>query len=195
MSRTPRIPTELTERPFSLGEARTAGLTKGSLKGRAWRRIGAGLYCWAGLAEDPWQVLRAWRDSLPKEALFAGATAAWISGLDFNATDPVEIVVPRHSGIRSRPGLSVRHCQIPASESITVRGLRALTLHRALCDLCLARPAVEVLIAIDMALHGRLTNVAALSRYTNTAPCRAQMCRRISMTARIVSQAGPTCTT
>lgn len=173
MSRTPRIPTELTERPFSLGEARRAGLTKSSLKGRAWRRLAAGLYCWSGLAEDPWQVLCAWRDSLPKEALFAGKTAAWILGLDFNATDPVEIVVPRHSGIRSRPGLSVRHCQIPASEAIAVRGLRTLTLHRALCDLCLAWPSVEVLIAIDMALHGRLTNAAALSRYTNTAAGRA----------------------
>jgi very-short-patch-repair endonuclease len=115
------------------------------------------LYCWSGLEEDPWQVLRAWQDSLPKEALFAGATAAWISGLDFKAIDPVEIVVPRRSGVRSRPGLTVRHCQVPASDAITIRGLRTTTLNRAICDLSLRLPAVEVLVAIDMAMHRGLT--------------------------------------
>jgi very-short-patch-repair endonuclease len=145
-----------------LGEALKAGLTKSSLKGRAWRRLGAGLYCWSDLAEDPWHVLCAWRDSLPKAALFAGVTAAWISGLDFKATDPVEIVVPRHSGVRSRPGLSVRHCQIQASEAVTVRGLPTTTLHRTLRDLSLRLPAVEVLVAIDMAVHKGLLDATAL---------------------------------
>jgi very-short-patch-repair endonuclease len=152
MSRRPRIPTELTKRPFSLDEARIAGLTKSSLRGRAWRRLGARLYCWNGLAQDPWQVLSAWRDSLPAEAFFAGPTAAWILGLDFNPIEPVEIVVPRSSGVRSRPGLSVRHCNIPPSEGITVRGLHTTTLCRTLRDLCLRWHAVEVLAAMDMAL-------------------------------------------
>ncbi|HLQ15950.1 MAG TPA: hypothetical protein VK256_08855, partial [Candidatus Eisenbacteria bacterium] len=127
------------------------------MKGRTWRRLGARLYCWSGLDEDPWQVLRAWQDSLPEEAVFAGATAAWISGLDFKPTDPVEIVVPRNSGIRSRPGLRVRHCRILAAEAITVRGLRTTTMNRALRDLSLRLPAVEVLIAFDMAMHRGLT--------------------------------------
>jgi hypothetical protein len=157
MARTPRIPPELTERPFSLGEARIAGLTKSSLRGRAWRRLGARLYCWNGLAEDPRQVLCAWRDSLPQEALFAGQTAAWILGLDFPAIDPVEIVVPRRSGVRSRPGLSVRHCNIPPSEAITVRGLHTTTLCRTLRDLSLRWAAVEVLVAMDMAVAKGLT--------------------------------------
>jgi very-short-patch-repair endonuclease len=139
-----------------LGEALTAGLSKSSLKGRTWRRLGKGLYCWSGLDEDPWQVLCAWRDSLPEAALFAGATAAWLSGLDFNPTNPVEIVLPRQSGVRSRPGLSVRHCQIPASETVAFRGLRSTTLHRTLSDFCLRLPDVEVLIAIDMALSKKL---------------------------------------
>src|SRR5260370_32424407 len=113
MGRNPRIAMELQERPFSLAEARAAGLTWRSLQGKAWRRLGSGLYCWNGLDQDPWQVLRAWQDSLPECALFAGATAAWIAGLDFNPLDPVEIVVPRQSGVRSRPGLSGLHCRIP----------------------------------------------------------------------------------
>jgi hypothetical protein len=103
MSRRPRIPPELTQRPFSLEEARAAGLSKTSLQSKAWRRIGTELYTWSGLPEDPWQVLDAWQDSLPADAVFAGATAAWISGLDFKPIDPVEIAVPPQSGMRSRP--------------------------------------------------------------------------------------------
>jgi len=172
MARTPRIPMELQERPFSLAEARAAGLTWRSLQGKAWRRLGAGLYCWNGLDEDPWQVLRAWQDSLPEEALFAGATAAWIAGLDFNPTNPVEIVVPPNSGLRSRRGLSVRHCQSPASEAITVRGLRATRLHRTLRDLSRRLPAVEVLVAMDMAIAKGLATATALERCAGTRKLR-----------------------
>jgi hypothetical protein len=89
-----------------LEEALDAGLTKRSLQGKAWRRLGWELYCWNGLDEDPWQVLRGWQDLLPFDTVFAGATAAWISGLDFKPTDPVQIVVAPGSGIRSRPGLN-----------------------------------------------------------------------------------------
>src|ERR1700682_1711702 len=173
MSRRPRIPTKLSHRPFSLDEARAAGLTKSSLKGSTWKRLGKGLYRWNGLPEDPWQVLKAWRDSLPAGTLFDGTTAAWISVLDFKATNPVEIVVPRHSGVRSRPGLSARHCEIPDSDATTVRGLRSVNLHRTLCDLCLRWSAEEVLIAIDMALHRKRTNATSLARYAQTAGGRA----------------------
>jgi hypothetical protein len=178
MSRTPHIPVALRARPFSLGEALKAGLTKSSLKGRTWRHLGAGLYCWNSLDEDPWQVLRAWQDSLPKEALFAGATAAWISGLDFKAIDPVEIVVPRHSGVRSRPGLAVRHCQVPASDAITIRGLRTTTLNRALGDLSLRLPAVEVL---GRDRHGNASRLDAELHWAKVAVhCRACGAGRIA---------------
>ena len=173
MPRRPRIPPKLIHRPFSLDEARAAGLTKSSLKGSTWKRLGKGLYRWNGLPEDPWQVLKAWQDSLPAGTLFDGATAAWISGLDFKATNPVQIVVPHHSGVRSRPGLSVRHCEIPGSDATTVRSLRSVTLHRTLCDLCLRWSAEDVLIAIDMALHRKRTSAASLGHYAQTAGGRA----------------------
>lgn len=183
MSRTPQIPPELKVRPFTLDEARLAGLTKSSLKGGAWRRLGRELYVWRGLPDDPWQELRAWQGSLPAEAVFGGATAAWISGLDFNPTDPVEIVVSPNSGVRSRPGLSVRRCQIPAADAITIRGLRALTLHRTLFDLCLRLAAVEVLVAIDMTIKRELTDATALGRYAEKVKGRAGARRLHSLAA------------
>jgi very-short-patch-repair endonuclease len=173
MARTPRIPPELTRRPFSLAEARAAGLTLSALRGRAWRRLSTELYCWREWREDSWLLLSAWQRLLPPEAVFAGATAAWLLGLDLEPTDPVEIVLPRCSGIRSRASLSVRRCEIPPSEIVLIRGLRATALPCTLAGLCLTRPAVDALIAIDMAVRPGLTDAAALGRYAEAAKGRA----------------------
>jgi uncharacterized protein DUF559 len=156
-----------------LEEARKAGVTPSGLRGKAWRRLGAGLYCWSGLREDPLLLLTAWRRALPPESVFSGATAAWLLGLDMSPIDPVEIVVPAGSGVRSRTGLSVRHCEISTREIVSVRGFRATSVHRTLSDLCLRGPAVEALVAIDMAVASRLTDPAALRRHAEATKGRA----------------------
>jgi very-short-patch-repair endonuclease len=171
-----------------LEEARAAGVTLSGLRGKAWRRLGAELYCWSGLREDPLLVLTAWRRVLPPEAVFAGATAAWLLGLDMSPVDPVEIVVPVGSGVRSRAALSVRYCQIPRNEISTLRGLRATTLRRTLIDLCLRLPAVEALVAIDMAVAASLTDPVGLVRYANASNGRAGA-RRLRSLATIAAPA------
>lgn len=183
MGRKPFIPPHLTKRPFSLEEARKAGVTLSGLRGKAWRRLGSELYCWSGLREDPLLVLKAWRSLLPPESVFAGATAAWILGLDMTPIDPVEIVVPVGSGVRSRAGLSVRYCEISRSEISTVRGLRTTTLRRTLTDLCLRLPAVEALVAIDMAVAASLTDRATLIRQAESTKGRAGASRLRSLAA------------
>jgi len=167
VARTPRIPPQLTKRPFSLQDARAAGLTLSALKGKTWRRIDVELYSWAELREDRGLLLKAWQRVLPAEAVFAGPTAAWLFGLDVVPTDPVEIVVPPGSGIRSRNGLSVLRHEIPPHEVVSVRGMRATALRRTLARLCLLGPPVEALAAIDMAVRLGLTDAAALCRYAN----------------------------
>jgi hypothetical protein len=152
-----------------LKEARRAGLTLSSLRGRAWRRLGSELYCSVGGQEDPWLRLMAWKGLLPRRAVFTGATAAWLHGLDFDPVNPVEVVVPLASGVRSRAGLTVRRCQIARCDAVTIRGLRATSLLRTLLDLCLRYPAVEALVAIDMAVRLGSTNAAALRRYAQAA--------------------------
>jgi very-short-patch-repair endonuclease len=165
VGRTPSIPPELTKRPFSVDEAREAGLTLSSLRGKAWQRVGARLYRWAELPKDPWLTLDALRRVLPPESVFVGATAAWLFGLDLDPTNPVEVVVPRSNGYRSRTGLLVRYRDIPAAEVVTIRGLRATTLPLTLAELCLRRPAVEALVAIDMAIRKRRTTSRGLAEY------------------------------
>lgn len=183
MTRTPRIPLELTKKPFSLDEARRAGLTHSSLQGKAWRRLGAELYCWQGMRLDPWLHLSALRQLLPPEAVFAGATAAWMLGLDLVPNDPVEIIVPVGSGIRTRAGLNVRRGEMPSSDVATIRGMRATAVHRTLCDLCLRLPAIDALIAIDMAVHLGLADANSIRHYSNAVQGRAGAYRLRSLAA------------
>jgi len=157
VARNPRIPSELTARPFTLQEARAAGLTRSSLRAKVWRHLGRGLFCWSGVREDPWLLLSALRHALPAPIVFAGATAAWLHGLDLDPVNPVEILVPPLSGIRSRNGLRVRHANLSANETIVIRRLRTTSLDRTLSDLCNQRVPVEALVVIDMALRRGLT--------------------------------------
>ena len=181
MGRTPCIPPELTRRPFSIDEARNAGLSLSALSGKAWQRVGAKLYKWKELPEDPWLTLTAWQQALSTETIFVGATAAWLHGLDLEPTDPVEVAVPASSGLRSRAGLVVRRWEIPSAEVAHIRRLRVTALPRTLAGLCLHRAPVEALVAIDMAIHLRLTDPAALTRYTEESKGRPGIARLRSL--------------
>ena len=160
----PRVPAALRRGPFSLEEARAAGITLTALRGKSWRRLGRELYCWAALHEDHWKLLAAWQRRLPRDSAFAGSTAGWLHGIDLDPIHPIEVVVPSRSAVRSRPGLSVRRSDISTRHLVKVRGLRATTVHSTLSDLCRRLPEVEALIAIDAALHLRLISKAALRR-------------------------------
>jgi very-short-patch-repair endonuclease len=160
--------TNLTVRPFTLDEGLAAGLTPSALSRRPWIRIGSRLYCFESARGDPWQVLFALQQLLPSDAAFAGPTAAWMHGLDFKATDPVEVVTPPGSVSRSRLGLRVRRCGLPPSDVTLIRGLRVTSIHRTLRDLCLRLPPVEGLVALDMALARRRTHATALRSYVES---------------------------
>ncbi len=181
MGKTPCIPHELTRSPFSLDEARNAGLTLSALSGKSRQRLGAELYRWKELPGDPWLTLSAWTRALPPETVFVGATAAWLFGLDFEPTNPVEVAVPPSSGLRSRAGLIVRRCVIPLREIALIRRLRATALPLTLAGLCLQRPASEALVAIDMAIHRGLIDSAALRRYAELSKGRPGAARLQSL--------------
>jgi very-short-patch-repair endonuclease len=156
------IPSELNTRPFTLDEARAAGLTRRVLAGKAWRRIGSSIYCRAGLPEEPWQVLHAWHRRLPG-AVFTGLSAAWLHRLDVDPIHPVEVAVPTTSGVRSRPGLIVRRRTMDAA--IKIRGLPATNVHATLADLCRTLPSVEALVVLDEAARkglGRINTALGL---------------------------------
>ena len=181
VGRTPSVPNRLATRPFTLDDARAAGLTASALCRKRWRRIGSRLYCLDGVDLDPWNVLSALKELLPPDAVFAGSTAGWLNGLGLKPLEPVEVIFPVDSSLRSRFGLKVRRCQVAASEVIRVRGMPVTTLHRTLRDLCLRLPAVEALVALDMAVASRRTDLAALRRYIASAQGRPGVPRMRSL--------------
>jgi very-short-patch-repair endonuclease len=172
VARQPQIPPELTKGPFSLAEARAAGLTLSSLKGSAWRRLGSELYCWRGWRDDRWTLLSAWKRHLPRRVIFSGRSAAAIHGLDFDPCNPVEVIAATDSSLRSVSGLVVRHCDVPKDEVVTIRRLPLTSLERTLRDLCLQWPADEALVAVDMAVRLKLADVVGLWQYTQASAGR-----------------------
>lgn len=148
------------------------GVTSRCLNGRSWRRLGAELYCWAGWRGDRWQLIAAWKRLLPPDAVFAGATAAWLWGFDMKPDDPIEVIVPPSSGLRSRDGLNVRHNTVHLDEVAEVRGLPVTILHRTLRDLCAQLPAVEALCLIDMAIVAKRSDSLTLIDYAGSVPHR-----------------------
>jgi very-short-patch-repair endonuclease len=156
------IPADLKKRPFTLHEARAAGLTRRVLASKSWRRIGPSLYCWADLEVGAWQLLQAWHLRLPN-AVFSGLTAAWLHRLDVDPCHPVEIAVPPASGVRSRPNLVVRRFDLHQTDVTTVRGLATTTLQRTFRDLSRRLPEVEVLVLADAALRLKLGRFADLA--------------------------------
>jgi len=142
-------------RPFSLDEARTAGVSRSSLRGRAWRRVGSQLYRWSGASKDPWKLLETHFGMLPASTVFVGRTAAWMHGLDVNPADPVQVAVPVNCSLKSRAGLEIRH--LPVEDIVVIKGLRATSVGRTLLDLCARESPLDALIAIDMATRMRLS--------------------------------------
>lgn len=140
-------------RPFSVEEARAAGISLRALAGSSWRRLARGMYCWTGLEENPWDLLVAWGASLPPHSSFAGFTAAWLHGADVVPCNPIEVWVAPSCAMRTRPGLHVRHMALRQEDMVTVRGLMATSVRRTFRDLSRRLSPVEFLVLADEALR------------------------------------------
>src|SRR5438309_4395536 len=186
MAHSQLIPVQLRRGPFTLGDARIAGLSRHTLASKSWKHLGTELYCWNGARENQWELISAWGRLLPPNAVFAGSTAAWLLGLDVEPARPVEVILPNPSAVHSRVGLKVHRCQLQDFDVVEVRGLKSTAIHRTLLDLCCRQSDVEALVTIDMAVSGNLTTVPALVRYA----CDARAPARRSPSAFVGSARG-----
>lgn len=93
--------------------------------------------------------------------MFAGPTAAWLHGLDVDGIHPVEVIVPAHSGVRTRTGLEVRHGHV--RDAVNLRGLQATDINRTLREVCRRLPPVEALVLLDAAVQAGLTSPRAVA--------------------------------
>ena len=118
--------------------------------------------CPTSSAMDTWTLLTECHRRLPKEAVFACATAAWLHGLNGSPTQPVDIIMPPGSSIRSRRALTVRRSKLAPREVTRIRDLPATTLHRTVRDIALFHPRLDAVAALDAALCKKLTTKALL---------------------------------
>ncbi len=151
------MPRKLTRGPFTLEDARRAGLERWHLEGASWRRWGPRTYVWVGLADTPMVRLEAVRQRLPAAAVFSGLTAAWLHSIDVEPCHPIEVTVPGDIGVTARSGAAVRRAALDHGDVCTVRGMPATSLVRTVADVCCRLDLVEAVVVADMALHtGRL---------------------------------------
>lgn len=168
MGRRPLVPTHLLRTPFTIDEARRAGLNRWHLAGASWKRLGRGLYVSAALPVDPMHRLAAARRRLPPEAAFSGMTAAWLHDLEAQPHEPIEVTVPPNAGVSARSGIALYRATLDRKDVATVRGLRTTTVVRTLADLCGRLPLVEAIAMVDAALHARRVRLPDLSSWATT---------------------------
>jgi hypothetical protein len=127
-------------------------------------------YAFHSIADDPNVVLAAISRRLPGTAVFSGRTAAWLHGLDLPPCDPIELTLPLGCHTSRLVGVAVRRSTVRAGEIVMRRGRRATSAVRTLADLGRRLPLVEAVSALDMALHGRLIELADLRSWAGAHP-------------------------
>ena len=151
--------------PFTSADARNVGVTRGQLRGAGYRRLGSGIYHWAGLKESPQLMLTGVARRLPPGAAFSGRTAAWLHGLDVPPCDPIEITIPEPCGSSRRAGASVRRAALAGGEIVLRRRLPTTSALRTSVDLGGRSPLTEGVVAADLFLHAELVSMAELLSY------------------------------
>jgi hypothetical protein len=187
MPRASLIPLALTTAPFTLDDARRAGLSRWHLQTSAFRRLGPKLYAWSELGDSPSVRLASVRLRLPSSAAFSGLTAAWLHGLDVEPCDPIEVVISATEGISARAGIRLHRFSLAERQVTKQRGFRVTTIERTLADLCLDLDLAEVVVLSDSAAHSGLTTIKKLAAHADRASGRPG----ITMFRRVVEYTEP----
>jgi very-short-patch-repair endonuclease len=181
------VPLELTRGPFTLAQARRAGLARWHLEGASWRRIGPRMYAWVGLPETPKLKLEAAQLSMPPGAAFSGKTAAWLHGLDVSPCEPIEMILPSAADGLGRDGVLVHRVALDDSEVEFKRGFRTTSLLRTMFDLSWKLSLVEAVVVADLALHAGMVRHAELTEWIE---CRAGV-KGVKSARRVLELADP----
>ena len=163
-------PSDLRRGPFTVVEARELGIRWKTLQRNHWTRLSRGQYAWAGLPQDAFLKLRAVLERMPIPFAFSGPTAGWLHRLDLAPCDPIEVTVDRDLPVRARAGVRVRRAALPEMDVVIRRGLPTTSPLRTVRDLGSRRDLTDAVIAVDMALHAGLVDLADLSTFVHANP-------------------------
>jgi len=165
MPRHPNVPFQLTRGPFTVADAKRAGLDRWHLEASCWKRLGPETYVWRQLPDAPVHRLEAARRRLPPGAAFSGLTAAWLHGADVDPCDPIEATVHPEAGVSGRSGMVLRRSVLGKGEVVDVRGMPATSLVRTLAEVCCRLSFIEAVVVLDAALHARRIRLQKLSAW------------------------------
>lgn len=121
------------------------------------------------------------QERLPELAAFAGRTAGWLHGLDFDPCSPIEVVAAPAARVSARAGAMLRRAEVTQSEIVEISGFRATSPMRTVLDLAARLPLVEAVVAVDMALQAGLITRPDLSSAVEGLAGRkgAAQCRKV----------------
>lgn len=137
-------------------EIPTTKLTRqGEKAGAGWQRVTHGAHRHTRAADPHLSTLLAWASVLPREACFTQVTGAALLGLwlpPLPDSVPPVVQLPADAHPVRRPGVrTVRTCA--TGPPLLVRGLRVASVSDILLSLCRDFCDLDVLMAVDCALH------------------------------------------
>lgn len=165
MARRCFVPQALRDGPFTIAEAQAAGVSKGQLRGSAWRRVCTGWYCWAGYPFTETTTLIPIARRLPEGFAFAGPVAARLHDLDVPLQRRPEVIVPVPTATSERVEAIVRREQLDRSEIVWRKGFPVTGPLRTCFDLAGRLPLLDAVVALDQALAAGLVDPAALEDF------------------------------
>lgn len=159
------VPEALRNGPFTVAEAEAAGISRGRLRGSAWRRLCQGWYCWAGQPLTETARLIPVARGLPEGFAFAGPVAGRLHGLDVPLARRPEVIVPVPTITSERVEAIVRRERLDPSEIVWRQGFPVTSALRTCFDLAGRLPLVEAVVALDQALAAHLVDSTELASF------------------------------
>jgi hypothetical protein len=159
MPRTHQRPRALQWQVFLARQAIDAGLlTAEAVRGSAWRRLLRGVYADSRLEPDHLLSCQAALLLASPEAAVAGASAAFLHGIEtaVGDTDPVQLLVERKHRFGPIQGVQVHTGTLPAAEVTVRQELRCTTPLRTAWDVALWRDVTRAVPVLDAMLRVRL---------------------------------------
>jgi len=174
-----QVPPELRLFPFRGSKVVREGLlTRGQLRGPAWRRLFPDVYVGSDLDVDHRlrcvaALVHAGRPGVSGIAV-SGLSAATCWGIELLAPDaPVELTVPPTHRLESRPGeLRVTRSTLTDHEIASFGMVTLTSPERTAFDTIRWSDRIDGIVALDAMLQRRIVSVRSLAEYAMTVPTR-----------------------
>jgi hypothetical protein len=144
-------------------------LTRGELRGPAWRRLFHDVYTDARLPVTHLLQCRGAALVLPPGAVLTGRSAACVAGLPLGeAEDPVQVIIPPGRRFRMR-GISVRTGPLPAAQ-VRPGALPITVPQRTAWEIARESNVLEAVVALDVLFHHKHLRPESMEPWTAAHP-------------------------